>query len=87
MPHCSCVVERHDELVSAVLVTRWQDRPFVAFAMTAPSAKRQGLGRACMLDAMQAVHACGEEKLSLVVTLANIAAYGLYTRLGFVHGR
>lgn len=87
LPQCSCVVERAGELVSAALLTRWQERPFVAFAMTAQGCKRQGLARACMLCVMEAVRESGEEKLSLVVTVANVAAYELYQSLGFVPGR
>jgi ribosomal protein S18 acetylase RimI-like enzyme len=87
MPECSRIVERDGRLVCAVLLTRWQDRPFIAYAMTAADAKRQGLARACMLDAMQAVHESGDDKLSLVVTIANLAAHDLYESLGFVRGR
>jgi ribosomal protein S18 acetylase RimI-like enzyme len=87
MPECSRVVERNGQIVSATLLTRWQDRPFVAFTMTASAWKRQGLARACMINAMQDLYESGEEKLSLVVTVANTAAHELYHSLGFVRGR
>src|ERR1039458_5564987 len=45
VPSCSAVVERGGRLLSATLVTRWQDRPFVAFSMTEPSSKGTGLAR------------------------------------------
>jgi GNAT superfamily N-acetyltransferase len=84
VPSCSAVVERGGRLLSATLVSRWQDRPFVAFSMTEPSSKRTGLARACMMTAMSRLHAAGERQLGLVVTLANVPAFNLYTSLGFV---
>jgi GNAT superfamily N-acetyltransferase len=86
VPSCSAVVERGGRLLSATLVTRWQDRPFVAFSMTEPNFKRNGLARACMMAAMSRLHAAGEHELGLVVTLANLPAFNLYTSLGFVVG-
>ena len=84
VPSCSAVVERGNRLLSATLVTRWQDQPFVAFSMTEPNSKRTGLARACMMAAMSRLHAAGEHELHLVVTLANLPAFNLYTSLGFV---
>ena len=84
VPECSRLVARQGELLRACLVTRWQDRPFVAFSMTAPQAKRRGLARACLVDAMQALRTRGETELRLVVTLANQPARDLYESLGFV---
>lgn len=79
----SNVIEREGVLASATLVIRWQDQPLVAFTMTDARFKRQGLGRACMLSAMQQLHAAGETELDLFVTLANSEAVGLYRSLGF----
>lgn len=85
--HCSRVVERDEKIVAAVLVTGWQQRPLVAYAMTAPEWKRKGLARAGMLNTMQDVLASGERLLSLVVTVKNEPAFALYQGLGFVSGR
>ena len=52
--------------------------------MTEPNSKRTGLARACMMAAMSRLHAAGEHELHLVVTLANLPAFNLYTSLGFV---
>ena len=84
---CSYVIERSQQIVSAVLVTGWQGRPFVAYAMTAPEWKRRGLARAAMLNTMQDVLSSGEKLLSLVVTVKNKPAYSFYQDLGFVSGR
>lgn len=83
----SRVVEREGKLVSATLLTRWQDRPFIAYAVTHPHWQRQGLARSSMLSAMHALHVSGNELLSLVVTLKNEPALNLYESLGFVSGR
>lgn len=87
MPSCSRVFDRGGRIVSATLVTGWKERPFVAFAMTHPDWKRQGLARVGMVSAMAALHAQGHTLLSLVVTLKNEPAYNLYKSLGFVAGR
>lgn len=83
MPDCSKVVARADALLSATLITRFQDRPFVAFTFTDPEFAGQGLARQCMRAAMAELAAQGERELRLVVTLANTRAVELYTRLGF----
>lgn len=80
---CSKVIERADRIVSATLVTRCQGRPFVAFTMTDPEFKNQGLGAACMRSAMGALRGNGESEIRLVVTLANSPAVALYAKLGF----
>ena len=84
IPECSRVVEREGRLVSATLITRWQERPFVAFSVTDPGYKRSGLARACMVAAMQCLCTAGESELRLVVTLANTPAVNLYISLGFI---
>lgn len=80
---CSKLVERGHELLHATLVTRWQERPFVAFSMTAPAAKRIGLARSSLINVMQDLLELGESELRLVVTLANLPARTLYESLGF----
>ena len=87
LPDCSRVVERDGRIVSATLVTAWQERPFVAFAMTALAFKRRGIARASMVNTMQDVSASGKGLLSLVVTVENRPAFDLYRSLGFVGGR
>ena len=84
LPEYSRVIERDGRLVSATLVTRLQDRPLIAFSMTDPDCRREGLARACLLGAMWAMHAAGEVEVGLVVTSANSAALNLYQQLGFV---
>jgi ribosomal protein S18 acetylase RimI-like enzyme len=83
VPTCSKVVVRAGSLLSATLITRFQDKPFVAFTFTDPGFSGQGLARECMQAAMSELFKQGERELRLVVTLANAPAVKLYTRLGF----
>jgi ribosomal protein S18 acetylase RimI-like enzyme len=81
---CSQVVDRSSQLLSATLVTLWEDRPFIAFSMTDPDHQRTGLARACMLCALRALRMRGAHEVRLVVTVRNRPAVGLYESLGFV---
>lgn len=83
VPGCSKVLARQGSLLSAALITRFQGRPFVAFAFTDPACAGQGLARACMEAAMNELTLQGERELRLVVTLANVPAVRLYAGLGF----
>jgi len=83
LPECSKLVERNGELLSATLITIWEGLPFVAFSFTAPTSKRTGLARACMVSAMQELFARGDREIRLMVTLANLPARTLYESLGF----
>ncbi len=83
----SLVIQREGELASATLVTRERGEPFVAFSMTGPRWKRQGLARAGLLHVMHSLAIRGEQRLHLVVTAANIPAVTLYRSLGFVEGK
>lgn len=83
VPHCSKVFARTGRLLCATLITRFQERPFVAFTFTDPAFAGQGLARSCMQAAMAELFAQGDRELRLVVTLANAPAVKLYTTLGF----
>jgi len=80
----SRVIERDSILTSAALLTRWQDRPFIAFSMTRPEFQHRGFARACLMSAVNQLLADGEHEVRLVATLANVAAMGLYQNLGFL---
>jgi ribosomal protein S18 acetylase RimI-like enzyme len=79
----SRVIEREGMLISAALLTRWQDKPFVAFSITRPEFQRRGFARACLMSAVNQLIVDGEHELRLAATLANVAAMGLYQSLGF----
>ena len=75
IPHC--------RIVSATLLTSWQERPFVAFMFTAPQHQGRGLARAALLRVMNRLAERGDSVLRLVVTQGNASAERLYERLGF----
>ena len=79
----SMVVERDGQLVCAALVTVWNGKPLLAFAVTAPEWKGRGLSRQCVAAAMQALAAAGQRELHLFVTESNLPALAVYRRLGF----
>jgi GNAT superfamily N-acetyltransferase len=87
LPHCSRVVEREARIVCATLLTRWQGRPFLLYTMTAPDCKRQGLARASLVNAMNAVLDHEGTALGLIVTPGNTGARALYESLGFTPDR
>jgi predicted GNAT family acetyltransferase len=55
--------------------------------MTAPDWKRNGLAHACLNNSMQDMLAAGDDQLSLVVTVANVAARTVHEGLVFHTGR
>jgi GNAT superfamily N-acetyltransferase len=68
---------------SACLITRWQERPLIAFTMTSPNFQRKGLNRALIEKSVDALAKMGETVLYLVVTDGNTAAKNLYRKMGF----
>ena len=80
----SRVVDDDDDerLVSAVLVSAYEDLPLIAYVMTAASHKRQGLATALLCESLTALADLGQHRAHLWVTAAN-AAVRIYTRLGF----
>jgi hypothetical protein len=56
----SRVLEREGVLASAALITRWRDKPYVAFSMTRPPFKRLGFARACLESAVNQLLLDGE---------------------------
>ncbi|MBK6472845.1 MAG: GNAT family N-acetyltransferase [Betaproteobacteria bacterium] len=77
------VTEREGRLVSATIVTLWQDTPLVAQLVTAPDWQRRGLARAGLQRAMNRMAAGDEAVVRLVVTQGNAPAEALYESLGF----
>ena len=92
----ACMVAERDggALASATIVTRDRVGPkplvkgeaFLAFSMTAPGSKRQGLARAGLERLIGLLARRGERRLHLVVTRSNEPAVSLYQSLGFEMG-
>ena len=81
----SLVIERGERLASVTLVTLHGEplRPFLAFSMTHPEEKRQGLAAGLLRRTVNRLLEEGYEELYLVVTRSNHPAVRLYERLGF----
>lgn len=80
--HAWLLHEVGDEPVAAVICTRWQGLPFVAYAFTHPAQQRRGLSTGLIMSAVGALRDAGESRLSLIVTRRS-PARPFYQRLGF----
>lgn len=85
LPDCSFVVEDGEFLVSASLVSWFEqhEAPLLAFTMTRPEAQRRGLARFLLQHSINALQSAGFARLTLIVTEANTTARRLYESLGF----
>ncbi|MDQ5827780.1 MAG: GNAT family N-acetyltransferase [Chloroflexota bacterium] len=81
--HSFLVEEGCQALLCASLVTSFEGAPLLAFSMTRPSHKRQGLAGALILQSARSLREAGHEKLLLFVTEENLPARKLYEKLGF----
>jgi GNAT superfamily N-acetyltransferase len=80
---CSFLIEEWGEPLACTMVTWWHEQPLLAFVMTHPTAKNQGMGRFLIQKSINALLAQGHQELSLFVTEGNLSAQHLYKRLGF----
>lgn len=80
----SMLIERSGVPVSAAFVTMFRGKPLLAFAVTSPDHKGQGLCQACVSDSMAALALAGHQEMHLFVTSTNTPALAAYSRLGFV---
>jgi putative acetyltransferase len=79
----SYVVSEGGRLVSAVLASRFEGKPLLAYAMTAPSHKGRGLASALTHRALDSLRAAGDAQMHLWVTAGNADAEHIYERIGF----
>ena len=82
LEHSFVAIDR-DAPICAVLVSRFEGLPFIAYAMTAADRKRLGLATALTARAMASLHAAGERQAHLWVTPGNESAERIYEGLGF----
>lgn len=71
------------EIAAAVLVSRYDGMPLLAYVMTGAEYKGRGLATALVARCLRSLHAAGEERAHLWVTAGNAAAERIYERLGF----
>ena len=79
----SCLAFDGDRLVSAILVSRFEGIPLLAYAMTAPSHKGRGLATGLTRRALNSLARTGVDQMHLWVTAGNADAEHIYERLGF----
>ncbi len=83
----SYVVEDEGEIVSAVLVSMSQGRPFIGYVMTLPSHKKQGLARLVITHAITRLADDGQERVVLYITDGNTPSENLFRSVDAVHVR
>lgn len=80
----SFVVVDHGRIVSGVLVSRVEGKPFIGYVMTVPSHKNQGLARMVTSVAMDCLAEDGYTEADLYITEGNIASEALFRSVGAV---
>ena len=79
----SFLAVEEDAVLSASLVTRYEDAPFVAFSMTRSDRKGEGLAGGLLIRSLHALADARESHVDLEVTAGNEPAEHLYRSLGF----
>src|SRR5881396_310360 len=70
-------------LTGVALTTHWMGSPLLSELGVRRDARRKGLGRALVVQTMNALVDLGYDRLGLYVTVGNGPALALYTSLGF----
>ena len=85
LPDCSFAIQDGEFIASACLISWFEphNAPLVAFTMTRPEHKRQGMARFLLKASMNALIDRGYRQLTLIVTDGNEPAQKLYASLGF----
>lgn len=85
LEQASFLIEEDGRVLSASLVTWWEETnsPLLAFSMTHPVAKGRGMATLLLQLTINTLRALGYEELSLVVTASNHPARHLYEKMGF----
>lgn len=83
---CSHLIFNANTLVSACLVSWWRERqlPLIAYLMTRPEWKNQGLGAAVLGATLQDLRDQGHRQVGAVITEGNTPSEILHRRHGFL---
>lgn len=82
---CSFLIEEGERILSACMVA-WSERmqlPLLAYSMTHPAVRSQGMATFLIKKSINALHAKRYKEIYLVVTEGNEAAQHLYKKIGF----
>jgi GNAT superfamily N-acetyltransferase len=77
------LIIREGRLIAATIVTHYGRLPLIAFSLTDPAWRRQGLARAGLERAIGRLKAANFAAVRLAVTKGNTPAERLYESLGF----
>lgn len=86
---CSFVIENNEQILSTTIITWWQENenvshiPLLAFSLTHPSYKNQGMATFLIKKSINALLAQGYTELYLFVTEGHASAQHLYEKIGF----
>jgi ribosomal protein S18 acetylase RimI-like enzyme len=85
LDRCSFVIEKDGAVVSAVVVTFFEKMtlPLLAFAMTHPDFKNQGMSSHLIMESINALLDEGYDEAYLVVTEGNSPAIHIAQKIGF----
>jgi predicted GNAT family acetyltransferase len=84
---CSFLIEEEGQIISAVMVTMSEhyQAPLLAFCMTHPSRKTEGMATFLIREACNALVDAGYKELFLVVTEENKPARHIYEKMRIPH--
>jgi predicted GNAT family acetyltransferase len=83
----SYVVESDGTILSAILLSLAEGRPFIGYVMTLPSHKSRGLARLVTTIAMERLAGDGHERVVLYITDGNTASEALFRSVGAVRAQ
>lgn len=72
-----------DTLASTILISLWEEKPLVAYLMTAASHKSQGLGRTLLQQALMRLKDQGFTEVRAVITAGNLPSETLFKKTSF----
>ena len=81
----SFLIERDASVASAVLVMRWEARPFIGWVMTAAAAKGQGLAKKLVATSLRSLADQGHETVVFYITEGNEPSERLFASFGARH--